>query len=60
MDLQTRRATASVGLIKALGGGWNASELPEPRAVLARKDPTPAPAPAGSGGGTSGADSPRQ
>jgi len=28
IDLQTRRMTASVGLVKALGGGWSSSTLP--------------------------------
>jgi outer membrane protein TolC len=28
VNLQMQQMTASVELIKALGGGWNASELP--------------------------------
>jgi NodT family efflux transporter outer membrane factor (OMF) lipoprotein len=35
-DVQTRRMTASVLLIEALGGGWDASQLPTPE-DLARK-----------------------
>ena len=33
VSLQTRRLTASVQLIEALGGGWNASQLPSRQAV---------------------------
>lgn len=34
VEIATRRMTATVNLIKALGGGWRASELPAPEAVL--------------------------
>jgi len=40
VDVQNRRLAASVLLIKALGGGWNASELPTPD-ELARGDAYP-------------------
>ena len=33
IDVQTRRMTASVLLIEALGGGWNASQLPSVQSV---------------------------
>jgi len=36
--LQNQRTT-SVALLEALGGGWSASDLPAPGAVLARKSP---------------------
>jgi NodT family efflux transporter outer membrane factor (OMF) lipoprotein len=36
VDLQTRRMTASVGLVKALGGGWREGDLPAGSAILSR------------------------
>jgi NodT family efflux transporter outer membrane factor (OMF) lipoprotein len=36
VDLLTRRMTASVDLVKALGGGWDASALPSSGEVLSR------------------------
>jgi NodT family efflux transporter outer membrane factor (OMF) lipoprotein len=44
VDLQMQQMTASVQLIKALGGGWNASQLPTPK-ELVTKPPTPKPSP---------------
>ncbi len=30
IDLRTRRLLADVGLVRALGGGWNVDDLPSP------------------------------
>jgi NodT family efflux transporter outer membrane factor (OMF) lipoprotein len=44
VEIATRRMTASVNLVKALGGGWRASDLPAGAAVLSgqqtRKEPS--------------------
>jgi NodT family efflux transporter outer membrane factor (OMF) lipoprotein len=39
VQLKTRRMTASVSLVQALGGGWNASTLPTPQEVMPQKVP---------------------
>jgi NodT family efflux transporter outer membrane factor (OMF) lipoprotein len=39
VELQTRRMTASVSLLQALGGGWRESDLPSRDAVVARVPP---------------------
>ncbi len=36
VTIQTRRMTAAVNLVKALGGGWTAGDLPSAGAVLSR------------------------
>ena len=33
VNLRMQQMTASVGLIEALGGGWDASQLPTPQAI---------------------------
>jgi len=37
VQLKTRRMMASVSLVQALGGGWDASRLPSPHEVMPRK-----------------------
>lgn len=44
VQLRTRRMTASVSLIQALGGGWDASQLPTPKQVTPQKAPKVIPA----------------
>jgi NodT family efflux transporter outer membrane factor (OMF) lipoprotein len=43
VDLQTRSMTASVALIKALGGGWSSAALPSTREILWGPEPKPTP-----------------
>jgi outer membrane protein TolC len=40
VNILGRRITASVLLIKALGGGWNVNDLPSAKAVTQREKPT--------------------
>ena len=42
VQLQTRRMTSSVGLVKAVGGGWRESDLPSGWTVLSRAPVPPA------------------
>ena len=41
VNLQMGQMTASVQLIKALGGGWNPSQIPTTKELLAKPQPTP-------------------
>ena len=43
LNLRMQELTASVELIKALGGGWNASQLPTPKDLAKKPTPTPSP-----------------
>jgi outer membrane protein TolC len=36
VNLRMQQMTASVELIKALGGGWNSSQLPTPRELTGK------------------------
>jgi NodT family efflux transporter outer membrane factor (OMF) lipoprotein len=45
VNLEMQQMTASVQLIKALGGGWNESEIPSQKQLLAKPSPTPKPSP---------------
>jgi NodT family efflux transporter outer membrane factor (OMF) lipoprotein len=45
VNLQMEQMTATVELVKALGGGWNASQLPTPKQLNTKTQPTPKPAP---------------
>jgi NodT family efflux transporter outer membrane factor (OMF) lipoprotein len=45
VNIQTRRMTAAVNLVKALGGGWATTDLPPASAVLSRSASYPGPAP---------------
>jgi outer membrane protein TolC len=45
LNLRMQQMTASVQLIKALGGGWDASELPTQKQLVTKTPPDPKPKP---------------
>jgi NodT family efflux transporter outer membrane factor (OMF) lipoprotein len=45
VNIRTQQMAASVQLIEALGGGWDASQLPTPQQVISRTAPAAAAAP---------------
>jgi NodT family efflux transporter outer membrane factor (OMF) lipoprotein len=47
VDLRMQQMTSSVQLVEALGGGWDASQIPTPSQVLHQDSPPPPPAPQG-------------
>ena len=48
VDLRIQQMTSSVQLIEALGGGWDASQIPTPKQVLHQDSPPPPSPPQGS------------
>ncbi len=46
VNIRTQQMTASVQLILALGGGWDASQLPTPQQVISRSAPSAPSSPA--------------
>jgi outer membrane protein TolC len=45
LNLRTAQMTSSVLLIEALGGGWDASQIPAPRQLISEAPPNPKPVP---------------